>query len=116
MAEGKAAVASRRADRVEVTAEAEDLRPLVRAEGVVDYDTQLSVADQLQQRREDQPAKRVGRPGPSREEAVVGLVVPPPSHAGVHQRLRDGVRAFGQYPAREDDRQPRERGPGQLWL
>jgi hypothetical protein len=92
-----------------VIAEAEDLRPLLHRERVVDDD-----ADRARLRAknpsEEMLTEQVGLPRAPREEAVKRGPMPPPRHVGRDERRRDRVRALGEDPAAQNDDETDEAG------
>lgn len=100
VAEAEDPVLARRADGIDVSAEPEQLRSLLRRERVVDGDPDGDdVAEEPNSPDDDEAPEVVGIPGATREEAMVSLPVDPLGHRSDDQSLGDGVVALGQDPA-----------------
>jgi hypothetical protein len=90
MAKGEPPHALRRAHGSQMTAEAENPGPLVRAQRVVDEEPR-NAGLRLEELQHEQSAEFIRRPTGAGEEAVERGVVPVSCDAASYQRLRHGV-------------------------
>jgi len=112
--EGKHFPGTARADWIDVRAEPEDLRTLVRDQSVVDDDSDLiDVCKVLDELGEEQTAELVGRPRTAGKESMQSLVMNAPLDTELDQRLRDRVRAAGEDPAAKHQHSVGEAGFGE---
>ncbi len=105
VAEAEDLVLSRRANRIDVGPDAEHLRALLGAEGVVDDEAQRAGRQPAPEAVEQPEAKPIRIPDAARKEPMVARPVSSPRDVRGHERLGHAVhRPLGQDPAcREDE-------------